>query len=284
MKRATGRSARSVSYQPPVDRLLTLGPIGSGAKDGGPWREEPFADYASMGISAADAGELVRLARDWALADSEEPTSWGPVHACRALAAVEAVEAVPALIGVLARLDQRNEDWWMEDMQVVLGRLGAAEGEAGSRALEAMRRAYLDAREPWAVRLFVGGALERAARERPERREWVVAVYGALLSLGRFAHGGLLGDAISSLVELGAKEMLPAIRRAFAEADVDEMCCGTLETVEEEITMSRAEREAKWQAKRDENEEQLEQEVESLGAQEVVIRAIEQLAERRMRR
>lgn len=270
-------AAPATGYRPPVERLLTLGR--PGGANAGSWHAEPFADYASMGISRADTGELLRLARDWSLGDQREPDSYGPVHACRALAAVGAAEAVPDLIRILARLDERNDYYWMDDVQVVLGLLGALEGEDGDRAIDVMRRAYLDAREPWGVRLFIGGALERTAAARPQRRHRVTATYGELLSLGRFADGGLVGGAIASLVTLGAADMLPAIRRAFDAGNVDMLCCGPLETVEKEIVMTPEERKAALAAQIDARERELEQEVEQFGVETVLLRAIERMRE-----
>ena len=90
-------------YLPPVSRLLELGEC----KWGKDW-----LNYSSLGITSEHIPALIRLATDnHYLNDSSEGNeAWAPIHAWRALGQLKATEAVDALIGLLRRIDENDED------------------------------------------------------------------------------------------------------------------------------------------------------------------------------
>ena len=91
-------------YQPPVNQLLGLG------------RPKGYAfalNYASLGITPEHIPELIHMMTDDELhsASGESTRVWAPVHAWRALAELKAEQAIEPLLGLLQRVDDRNDDW-----------------------------------------------------------------------------------------------------------------------------------------------------------------------------
>jgi hypothetical protein len=96
----------------------------------------------------------------------------------------------------------------------------------GASALEPLGR-YLADRTRWAYgRVNAAGALEKLAKQHPELREQVIALLRAALEHPEHNHEVANTGAIDALVELGAVEALPQIRRAFEIGQVDEMVRG----------------------------------------------------------
>ncbi len=230
---------RTPKYPEVVWNLTTLGPPG-GVKDDACWREAPLDDYAAMGLTREHVPDLVRLCKD---PRPEAFENFGDVHAYRALVFLMGVQAVPDLIGLVRHYDALNADFCLEDLMELLGAMPP-------EAVRPLAAAYRDQRIAFGARLFLGGALERIAQAHPEARESVVRVMREILSMARWTHPGLVGDAVGTLVELFAVEALPAIRAAFAAGRVDRFAAGKLEHVEREIAMTPAEREAEREARR----------------------------------
>ncbi len=228
-------------YAAPIDRLLTLGCPGCSDGEQHHWRLVPFDDYAAMGIGPEHVPELRRLAFDRPLADGEAPGSYAPVHAARALGAMHPPEVLSDMIELTRRLDRCDDDAWLEDMPGVLACFGAP-------AIDRIARAALDNRERFGARLFFLDAIERIAVDHPDARDRVVAVLADMLKYAAYADPAINGSVIGSLVELFAAETLPAIRAAFATGRVDWMCCGRLESVEQEIVLTPDERSARRRA------------------------------------
>lgn len=237
-------------YAPPIDRLLTLGCPGCTDGEQKFWRTEPFADYAAMGIGPEHLPELHRLAFDRQLAEGDAPGSYGPVHAARAIGALHPPELLADLIELTRRLDRTNDDAWLEDMPNVLARFGGS-------AIPPLVRVAGDSREAFGARLYFVDTIERIALEHPETRERVVAAFGKMLKYAAYGDPGINAHVISSLVELSAAEVLPAIRAAFATGRIDEYSCGPLKEIEEDIVLSPEEQKARVQERNDRAEAEL---------------------------
>ncbi|HWH68393.1 MAG TPA: hypothetical protein VNT26_03370, partial [Candidatus Sulfotelmatobacter sp.] len=104
------------SYHPPADQLLALG------------KPEGTQDYLALGIGADQVPELVRMVTDEALNNGpgDSLLVWAPVHAWRALAQLRAEAAIQPLLGLLRRIDERQDDWVGEDVPQALGKIGPA--------------------------------------------------------------------------------------------------------------------------------------------------------------
>jgi len=220
--------AKPEPYRSPVDQLLALGEpqnlrdrIGAVEK----WR-----DYRTMGLTEADADELVRLMSDRRLhtVREESPEVWAGLHAWRALGQFRAAQAVGPLLGLLDFFEKREDDWGLEEAPVVLGMIGAA--AIGPTA------AYLaDATHGLYARVAASAALCEVGKLHPDCREACVMALTDRLANGRWNGPELNGFLVSHLLELRANEAAPVVKRAFAVGQVDPSIVGDWEDVREQF-------------------------------------------------
>ncbi len=199
-------------YAPPLDQLLTHGPIKNSAE--GDW-----PDYVTLFRLGPDQiPELIRMATDHELRWSEEPgyyensvAYWAPVYAWRALGQLRAAAASASLLAVLAEPD---DEWAASDLPAVYALIG-------SPALPALT-AYLDdhTHEMYA-RAVVLTALTRLAQAQPAARAAGIAVLLQQLAHALTDDPTFSGFIIGELTDLQATEALPAIEQAFAADKVD---------------------------------------------------------------
>jgi hypothetical protein len=198
----------SEPYPPPLDQLLHLGD----ARDMAVAAQSAALDFESQHVP-----DLVRMARDRALntANSDSLEVWAPTHALQILADMDFSQVVADLIPLLDLVG----DWYDTMLPELFG-------GAGASALEPLGR-YLNDRTRWAFgRSHAAGALEILAKQHPELRGRVIEVLSAALEHPEQNHEVANTGAIDALVELGAVEALPLIRRAFESGQVDEMVRG----------------------------------------------------------
>ncbi|HYR11126.1 MAG TPA: hypothetical protein VEQ60_25320 [Longimicrobium sp.] len=198
-----------MTYLPPVDRLLKLGAE--------PARRRTWPDYRTLGLEDRHVPALIRMATDAALLDAPErdPGSWAPVHAWRALGQMEAQEAAGPL---LALLERRNEDAWVqEELPDILGMIGPA-------ALHGAMLLLFDEEKGDALRMDAGAVITNVAMQHPDRRDEAAAVLVKQLEDWRHQSRDLNGFLISELValrETGAAALMEAAYAAGAVAPTD---------------------------------------------------------------
>ena len=92
-------------YTSPVSQLLELGECDWSSR-------RDWLNYASLGINSGHISELIQIATGQQYLDaSEDENYWAPVHAWRALAQLKAVEAVEPLVGLLYRIEEKDDDY-----------------------------------------------------------------------------------------------------------------------------------------------------------------------------
>lgn len=198
----------SAPYPPPVDALLELGdPRDTGVAD----------RRAALGFTQEHLPDLLRMARDRGLytADSDTDEVWAPLHAFSALEDLDISAVVPELVPLF----DLQDDWLNTELPELLGK-------AGAPALEPIR-AYLADHTRWAYgHAHASDALEEIAKQHPDLRDQVVDILSDVLRDAEDYHEVAVSRAMSALVELGAEEALPLIRRAFELGQIDEMLRG----------------------------------------------------------
>ncbi|HEU0298094.1 MAG TPA: hypothetical protein VFR37_01540 [Longimicrobium sp.] len=190
---------------PPVDRLLKLGAE--------PARRRTWPDYRTLGLEDRHVPALIRMATDAALLDAPErdPGSWAPIHAWRALGQLEAQEAAGPL---LALLEQRNDDGWVQkELPDILGMIGPA-------ALHAATLLLFDEEKDEALRMDAGAVITNVAMQHPERRDEAVAVLVKQLEDWRYQSRDLNGFLIAELVALRESGAAPLMEAAYAAGAV----------------------------------------------------------------
>ncbi len=189
------------------------------------WERRDGYYVATCRVSTADVPELIQLARRW----SEDPDpdtgdlpglddELAPVTAWRALADLQATEAVGPLVELMVTMGQTNDDWILEELPHVFGKIGQA-------ALEPLILAARTSEHPRRTRMVAASGLGCMARYHPETRERVVASLTELLANADESTITFNTVVMSELVDLQAVEAAEVIERAFSRDLVD---CGWL--------------------------------------------------------
>jgi Protein of unknown function (DUF1186) len=213
--------ARTSSYPPPVDQLLTYG------EDRGASPQD-WPNYLEMGLGPEQIPDLIRMATDEELnwADSDSLEVWAPIHAWRALGQLHAEAAIEPLLSLFEMLE--DNDWVTEELPDVFGMIGRA-------ALPALAAYIADTSyDEWA-RINAITGIEKIGTRWPETRSECVALLTDQLELFTENEPEVNGFLILSLVELQAKEAAPLMERAFAAKCVDPIVMGQWEDVQVDL-------------------------------------------------
>ena len=194
---------------------------------------EHWRDYAALGVSADHASDLIRMATDDALNDavSKSKIVWSPVHAWRALAQVvensqpRAAEAASALLTLLHRIDDADDDWVGEDLPNAFARIGAP-------AIAPLADYLANKTHGKWARVAASTALGKIGQSHPELRAECVARLATQLEEYASESETVNGFVISALWDLRAMESLSVIERAFASGRVDESVNGDFEDLQ----------------------------------------------------
>jgi hypothetical protein len=207
---------------PPLSQLLALGD---------PREMESRPDYLALGLTPDHVPDLIRLAGQWGddwWDSTDEPALWGPVHAWRALGQLRAESAVEPLVGLVARTDDLDEDWIMEELPAVLGLIGPP-------AVPALAAALADEALGLWARVVAAHSLAAVGDAHPEVRDDCIAALTRVLAGFADLDPTLNAFLISYLVELKAAEAAPQIEKAYAADAVDWSVPGDWEDVQVEL-------------------------------------------------
>lgn len=211
-------------YSPPLDRLLALGePLRIGSEG-----TEEKISYRELGIQSAHVADLVAMAGDPELnaAPGESAEVWAPLHAWRALGELRAVEAVPGLLAQANARAAEGDDWFLEEIPIVLGQIGA-------EALPLLAAFLADrANEHWA-RIMVADALASIAIDDAAQRPAIIAILAERMARFDEESPEFNGGMVGALFQLNAVEAAEPIERAYASGRVDEGVCGPWEELRE---------------------------------------------------
>lgn len=206
------------AYSEPVSRLMGLGDVQG---------EREWPDYRALGITEEDIPELSRMILDDALhrADGDSDEVWSALHAWRALAQLKAESALPALIELLGRVDEYDDDWTSEELPLVFGQIGHA-------AIEPLRAFLADtSQEQWS-RTTAGESFAKIGEHHPELRAEAVAALSQQLERFEQQDPSFNALLISNLIELKGVEAAPVIEQAFAANKVNLSIQGDWEDVQ----------------------------------------------------
>jgi hypothetical protein len=206
------------TYTEPVSRLMELGDVSE---------EKEWRDYRALGLAEQDIPELSRMILDEDLhwADTESAEVWSGLHAWRALAQLQATSAIPALIELLGRVDDYDDDWTSEELPLVFAHLGQP-------ALEPLAAFLADSSQGNWSRITAGNSLVKIGERHPELRADAVAALSRQLKNFAEQAANFNGLLIGGLIDLKAVEAAPVIEQAFAANRVDVMIQGDWEEVQ----------------------------------------------------
>lgn len=206
------------NYSPVAAQLLTYGDCR---------QMEEWPDYLSLGLTAEHIPELIQMIRDEELfsADSDRPEAWAPVHAWRALGQLRAEDAIVPLLGLLGRIDEEDDDWVVEELPIVFGKIGP-------KAIPALQDYLANNSNGEYARVAAAESLGKIGQEHPEVRDHCVAVLTDQLKEFMENSPTVNAFVVYSLVELKAVESAPVMAQAFEANQVEGDTIGDWEDVQ----------------------------------------------------
>lgn len=201
--------------------------LSAGVRDG----VSTFDYRATCRLTRDDIPRLIELAEQWAavttdgFADGED---FRPIHAWRALGQLRAAEAVRPLLELSNALDRDGDDWFLEELPPIFGRIGAA-------AIPDLAEFLADRTRSHFARCTAMHGLREIARQDPACRDRVIGILAGELDRHAQNDGEVYGTLVSDLIELEAVEAAESIERAFAANVVDPVYCGHWRAVREEL-------------------------------------------------
>lgn len=211
-------------YSLPVSRLLNIGRPKT-------IRRGQWPNYIeTYGLTDEHIPDLIELAVEDSLDWGNDIECYAPIHACRALGQLKAEAAIHFLVGLL---EDRDNDWFAEELPIVFGMIGSASIPSLTSYLNSS-----DA-DSWG-RVTASGGLEQIANAHPEHRDRCVAIITDALTRHQQQPPELNGNLVGRLLDLQAVDSADVIERAYNEGPMDEMICGSWAQVQVELGLASA--------------------------------------------
>jgi hypothetical protein len=218
---------------PLFDRLFGAG----NPRDLIDWESRDGYYVAECRISTADVPGLIDLVRKWS--DPGWPPEDGtlvnrdnaellPVMAWRTLADLKAEAAVQPLIDILSALEDGNDDWVLEELPHVFGKIGEA-------SIEPLTRVATDDGNQDLIGSIAVRGLRCVVKYHPHTRDRIVALLTEMMAKASPGHVQFSTTVLSELVDLHAVEAAEPIERAFAANVLDAGMLGDWEAVRRKL-------------------------------------------------
>ncbi|BAZ39857.1 hypothetical protein NIES4101_58140 [Calothrix sp. NIES-4101] len=210
------------SYQPPVDKLLTLGLNLANQQH----------DYiAELGLGSQHIPDLIRMGVDSALLNAESGSleAWAPVHAWRALGQLRAEDAIAPLIELFHDLE--DSDAVSEELPKVFSDIGAV-------AISQLAAYLADDSHKLLSRVNAINSLEEIAKQDENARNLCIVVLTQQLQKYQQNSPELNGFIIAALINLQGKISAPVVKLAFESQQVAEDIVGNWADVQECLGIS----------------------------------------------
>lgn len=211
----------NTSYQAPVAQLLTQGyPESLYSTEG--------SDYLqSFGFTEDHIPELSRLAAGENLNWDDEEERYAPMHACRALGQLKTETAIQVL---LTLFDSEN-DWFREDLPIILGKIGPV-------CIPALSGYLAEGKHSWLGISTAAAGLTKIALKYPDYRQECIEILTEALARHKEQSPDINGNLVYQLLELEAIDAVSVIERAYKEGPMDEMFCGSWARVQIELGLA----------------------------------------------
>jgi len=148
--------------------------------------------------------------------EAEDNRQWMPLHAVKLLGMLADTRALPQLVNALSMAYEVEDDWIMEDLPTVFGRIGPPAIPLLGEFIHAHERDH----EFWRSRSIAVDGLVAIALQHPNEQE----------RISTFLHGlffgeddpTFLGFAAGSILDLGVSSSIPVLEKAFDRGVIDE--------------------------------------------------------------
>ncbi|OKH54983.1 hypothetical protein NIES2101_05300 [Calothrix sp. HK-06] len=203
----------STTYQPPIDKLLTLG-------------SQHLNDVAELGIGSEHIPDLIKMAVDDELLGADnQKEAMAPVHAWRILGQLQATDAIIPLIQLFKLVDN---DLVNEELPKVYGKIGTA-------AIPALVEYLAQNQNHLLARVTAINSLEEIANQHGSASNQVKSVLTQSLQSCNQNEAELNGFIISALINLQTQEAAPVIKYAFNTNQVAEDIVGNWDEVRQSL-------------------------------------------------
>jgi hypothetical protein len=187
-------------------------------------------EYSGIGVTDKDIQELISLATNLELFESESETErWIPRHAWRILGELSAKDSIEPLI---KKFDYYHEcDWAYHELPRIIARIGGAE------SLDKISDHLLDKSRDDYSRFMAAQTIKEIIKNDPGTEEMCLDVIVNCLDESSAELDYFNGLLISILVDLRAISKIDDIRRAFNNDKVDNFVNGDIEDIEIELEL-----------------------------------------------
>ncbi len=187
------------TYQAPVDRLLSVGPMGK------------IGDFSQESVP-----ELLRLATDLRLHTAPDvgPLRWAPIHAARALAGLKVATAVRPLVNLVKHVPDSVDSPVATEFPRLLGEFGTA-------ALDPIAGFLLRGSGSVTAQITCARVISEIGQQHPAARLDCVSRLRLVLASASQRTARLNSQIISDLVDLQGVEAAAEIERTFTTGPVD---------------------------------------------------------------
>jgi hypothetical protein len=213
----------STSYQPPIDRLLTLG-LSLRLNIG----KQEYDYIVELGLGSQHVPDLIRMGCDRALlsADSGSLDVWAVVHAWRVLGQLGAEDAIAPLIQLFHELE--DNDLVSEELPKVFSKIGAA-------AIFPLASYLADDSHKLFSRVNAINSLEEIAKQNENVQNDCISALTQQLKHYKNNSPELNAFVVAALINLAGQSSASVIKLAFSENQVAEDIVGSWEEVKQSL-------------------------------------------------
>lgn len=148
--------------------------------------------------------------------EAEGNKQWMPLHAVKLLGMLADPRALPQLVNALIQAHEVDDDWIMDDLPTVFGRIGLP----AISQLEEFIHTYEGDNKLWWSRSTAADGLVAIALHHPNEQERILTFLHGLFS--KEDDTEFLSFAAGSLLDLGDPSSFPVLEEAFDRGIIDE--------------------------------------------------------------
>lgn len=170
---------------------------------------------------------LCRILQDKRYWEAEDDKLWMPTHAVKLLGVLADPEALPQLIDALVLAEKTDDEWVMDDLPTVFGRIGPTAVDPLMEFINAHRGDY----SMWWSRSTAANGLVSIAIQHNRERERILSFLHGLFSEDEDTE--FMGSVASDLLDLHDPSSFPVLEDAFNRDLIEKYIISREEFLEE---------------------------------------------------
>ncbi|HEY9206143.1 MAG TPA: DUF1186 domain-containing protein [Candidatus Methanoperedens sp.] len=159
---------------------------------------------------------LCKILKDRSYWEASGDRGWMPLHAVKLLGTIADPRALPELIDALLLAGEFDDEWILEDLPIVFGRIG-------TQAIEPLKGFILEHKddyELWWPRSAAADGLVSIAMKHPDEKERILSFLHSLFSVDDDAE--FLSFVASGLYDMNDISSIPVLEKAFDDDLIQE--------------------------------------------------------------